>query len=89
MSIEKGSEVASLLLKYDDIHPVVKDVIIKQQQAIFFLRKAQMEQASVIAQLVDNLSTLVNANDAMLKKYKKVIDNNSKSLSHDEELSGV
>ena len=37
MDIEKGSEVASLLLKHDDIHPVIKDVIIKQQQAIFFL----------------------------------------------------
>lgn len=89
MGIEKGSEVASLLLKHDNIHPVVKDVIIKQQQAIFFLRKTQMEQAALIEQIINHLATLVNANDAMLKKYKKVIDDNNKALSRDEELSGV
>ena len=87
MSIEKGSELAGLLMKYNDIHPVVKDTLIKQQQQIFFLRKTQMEQAQLLEQLVDNLASLVNANDAMLKKYKKVIDDNQKSLKNDETLS--
>lgn len=87
MSIEKGSELAGLLMKHNDIHPVVKDTLIKQQQQIFFLRKTQMEQAQLLEQLVDNLASLVNANDAMLKKYKKVIDNNQKSLKNDEALS--
>lgn len=87
MSIEKGSELAGLLMKHNDIHPVVKDTLIKQQQQIFFLRKTQIEQAQLLEQLVDNLASLVNANDAMLKKYKKVIDNNQKSLKNDEALS--
>lgn len=87
MSIEKGSELAGLLMKHNDIHPVVKDTLIKQQQQIFFLRKTQMEQAQLLEQLVDNLASLVNANDAMLKKYKKVIDDNQKSLKNDEALS--
>lgn len=85
--IEKGSELAGLLMKHNDIHPVVKDALIRQQQEIFFLRKSQMEQATVISNLVDNIVTVVNANEAMLKKYKKVIDQNEKSLKHDEELS--
>ena len=85
--IEKGSELAGRLMKDDSIHPLVKDTLIKQQQEIFFLRKSQMEQAQVIEQLVDNLATVINANDAMLKQYKKVIDNNSKALRNDEALS--
>lgn len=85
--IEKGSELAGLLMKHNDIHPVVKDTLIKQQQEIFFLRKAQMEQATVISNLVDNIAVLINANDAMLKKYKKVIDSNEKALKNDEALS--
>jgi len=87
MSIEKGSELAGLLMKHNDIHPVIRDTLIKQQQQIFFLRKTQIEQAQLLEQLVDNLASLVNANDAMLKKYKKVIDNNQKSLKNDEALS--
>lgn len=85
--IEKGSELAGRLMKDDSIHPLVKDTLIKQQQEIFFLRKSQMEQAQVIEQLVDNLATVINANDAMLKQYKKVIDGNSKALRNDETLS--
>lgn len=87
MSIEKGSELAGRLMKDDSIHPLIKDTLIKQQQEIFFLRKSQIEQAQVIEQLVDNLATVINANDAMLKQYKKVIDNNSKALRNDETLS--
>lgn len=85
--IEKGSELAGRLMKDDSINPLVKDTLIKQQQEIFFLRKSQMEQAQVIEQLVDNLATVINANDAMLKQYKKVIDGNSKALRNDETLS--
>lgn len=85
--IEKGSELASVLMKHNDIHPIVKDTLIKQQQQIFFLRKAQTEQAQLINMLTDHIATLVNANDAMLKKYKKVIDQNEKALKNDATLS--
>lgn len=85
--IEKGSELAGRLMKDDSVHPLIKDTLIKQQQEIFFLRKTQMEQAQVIEQLIDNLATVINANDAMLKQYKKVIDGNSKALRNDETLS--
>lgn len=85
--IEKGSELAGRLMKDNSVHPLVKDTLIKQQQEIFFLRKSQMEQAQVIEQLVDNLATVINANDVMLKQYKKVIDGNSKALRNDETLS--
>ena len=85
--IEKGSELAGVLMKHSDIHPVVKDTLIRQQQQIFFLRKSQIEQAQLINMLTEHIATLVNANDAMLKKYRKVIDQNEKSLQNDAELS--
>lgn len=87
MSIEKGSELAGRLMKDSDIHPLIKDTLIKQQQDIFFLRKAQIEQAQLIDMLANHIATLVNANDAMLKKYKNIIDNNTKALKNDEILS--
>lgn len=87
MSIEKGSELAGRLMKCDDIHPMIKETLIKQQQEIFFLRKTQIEQAQLIEMLINNMATLVNANDAMLNKYKKVINNNTKALKNDETLN--
>lgn len=83
--MEKGSELAGKLMKITDIHPLIKDILIQQQQDIFFLRKQLIEQSQVISQLVDNFAVMVNANDAMLKQYKTVIDKNSKALSRDEE----
>lgn len=87
MAIEKGSELAGRLMKDDNIHPLIKDTLIKQQQDIFFLRKSQIEQAQLIDMLANYIATLVNANDAMLKKYKNIIDNNTKALKNDETLS--
>ena len=82
--MEKGSELAGRLMKISDIHPIIKETFITQQQDIFFLRKMQIEQSQVIEQLVDHIATLVNVNDAMLKKYKNVINKNEKSLRNDE-----
>lgn len=82
--MEKGSELAGRLMKINDIHPVIKETLITQQQDIFFLRKMQIEQSQVIEQLVDHIATLVNVNDAMLKKYKNIINKNEKSLRNDE-----
>lgn len=87
MTIEKGSELAGRLMKNNDIHPLIRETLIKQQQDIFFLRKSQIEQAQLIDMLANYIATLVNANDAMLKKYKNIIDNNTKALKNDETLS--
>lgn len=83
--MEKGSELAAKLMKVNDIHPIVKDTLITQQQDIFFLRKQLIEQAQMISSLVDNFASLVNANDAMLRQYKQIIDKNKTSLKRDEE----
>lgn len=85
--MEKGSELAGRLLKINDIHPIIKDTLIKQQQDIFFLRKEQITMAQVIEDLVNNMATLVNANDAMLRQYQDVIGKSKNSMLRDEELS--
>lgn len=84
--MEKGSELAGKLMKISDLHPVVRETLIIQQQDIFFLRKQLIEQAQVIEQLTDNFLSLVNANDAMLKQYKNIISKNGTALKRDEEL---
>lgn len=85
--MEKGSELAGRLLKINDIHPIIKDTLVKQQQDIFFLRKEQITMAQVIEDLVNNMATLVNANDAMLRQYQDVISKSKNSMLRDEELS--
>lgn len=85
--MEKGSELAGRLLKINDIHPIIKDTLVKQQQDIFFLRKEQITMAQVIEDLVNNMATLVNANDAMLRQYQDVIGKTKNSMLRDEELS--
>lgn len=83
--MEKGSELAAKLMKINDIHPLVKDTLIMQQQDIFFLRKQLIEQAQTISNLIDNFASMVNANDAMLRQYKQVIDKNGSALKKDLE----
>lgn len=83
--MEKGSELAAKLMKVNDIHPLIKDTLITQQQDIFFLRKQLIEQAQTISELIDNFASMVNANDAMLRQYKQIIDKNKTSLRRDEE----
>lgn len=83
--MEKGSELAAKLMKINDIHPLIRDTLITQQQDIFFLRKQLIEQAQTISELIDNFASMVNANDAMLRQYKQIIDKNKTSLKRDEE----
>lgn len=85
--MQKGTELAGKLLKVNDIHPLLKDIIVQQQQDIFFLRKEQITMAQVIEDLVNNFATIVNANDAMLRQYKTVIDRSKSALINDERLS--
>lgn len=85
--MEKGSELAGRLLKINDIHPIIKDTLISQQQDIFFLRKKLMELTMTITALVDSYNVLVNANDAMMNEEKRRMRENYNSLAKDEELS--
>lgn len=85
--MEKGSELAGRLLKINDIHPIIKDTLISQQQDIFFLRKKLMELTMTITSLIDSYSVLVNANDAMMNEEKRRMRENYNSLAKDEELS--
>lgn len=82
--MEKGSELAGKLMKVD-IHPLVKQTLITQQQDIFFLRKQLIEQSQIISSLIDNFASLVNANDAMLKEQRKIMQKNGTALKRDEE----
>ena len=83
--MDKGSELAGKLMKVTDIHPIIRETLIMQQQDIFYLRKQLIEQAQVIEQMIDNFATLMNANDAMLKQYKSIISKNNNALKKDEE----
>ena len=85
--MEKGSELAGRLLKINDIHPIIKDTLISQQQDIFFLRKKLMELTMTLTTLIDSYSILVNANDAMMNEEKRRMRENYNSLTKDEELS--
>lgn len=82
--MEKGSELSAKLMKID-IHPILRDTLVSQQADIFFLRKQLMEQSQLIENIIDNLAVLVDANTAMLEKYKKIINKNGRALKHDEE----
>ena len=69
--IEKGSELQAKLLKDDSLSPNVKEILIKQQQDIFFLRKTQLEQATIIDQLIDSLTTVMNCNASLLEETER------------------
>ena len=81
--IEKGSELQARLLKDDSLSPNVKEILIKQQQDIFFLRKTQLEQATIIDQLIDSLTTVMNCNAYLLEEQKKRAEQNQKAMKND------
>ena len=82
--VEKGSEVLGKILKNNDINTEVKDILVKQQQDIFWLRKELLGLSQTIDQIVDNLYVLANANDAMLKNQKELMERSTtKSIQND------
>ena len=81
--IEKGSELQARLLKDDSLSPNVKEILIKQQQDIFVLRKTQLEQATIIDQLIDSLTTVMNCNASLLEEQKKRAEQNQKAMKND------
>lgn len=81
--IEKGSELQARLLKDDSLSPNVKEVLVKQQQDIFFLRKTQLEQATIIDQLIDSLTTVMSCNASLLEEQKKRAEQNQKAMKND------
>lgn len=85
--MQKGTELAGKLLKINDIHPLLKDIIVQQQQDIFFLRKEQITLAQIIEDLVNNYATMVNANDAMLRQYQSIIKRTKNEMITDNDLS--
>ena len=78
MYIEKGSEVLGKVLNNNDIPTEVKDILTKQQQDIFFLRKSLLEISQTLDAIVNNLYILANANDAMLKQQKEIFNKTTK-----------
>ena len=83
--IEKGSEVLGKVLNNNDIPIEVKDILTKQQQDIFWLRKELLGLSQTIDQIVDNLYVLANANDAMLKQQQKIMNKTTKNIQQDIE----
>lgn len=83
--IEKGSEVLGKVLNNNDIPREVKDILTKQQQDIFWLRKELLGLSQTIDQIVDNLYVLANANDAMLKQQQKIMNKTTKNIQQDME----
>lgn len=81
--IEKGSELQARLLKDESLSPNIKEVLVKQQQDIFFLRKTQLEQATIIDQLIDSLTTVMNCNASLLEEQKKRAEQNQKAMKND------
>lgn len=82
--MEKGSELLGKILNNNDIPTSIKDIFVKQQQDIFFLRKHLLQLSQTVDNIVDNLVLLANANDAMLKKQKEIFDNQTtKALTND------
>lgn len=83
--IEKGSEVLGKVLNNNDIPREVKDILTKQQQDIFWLRKELLGLSQTLDQIVDNLYVLANANDAMLKQQQKIMNKTTKNIQQDIE----
>ena len=74
--VEKGSEVLGKILNNNDIPTEVKD--------IFWLRKELLGLSQTLDSVVDNLFVLANANDAMLKQQKKLMERTTtKSIQND------
>ena len=85
MYIEKGSEVLGKVLNNNDIPTELKDILTKQQQDIFWLRKELLGLSQTLDQIVDNLYLLANANDAMLKQQQKIMNKTTKNIQQDIE----
>ena len=82
--VEKGSEVLGKILNNHDIPTEVKDILVKQQQDIFWLRKELLGLSQTLDSVVDNLYILANANDAMLKQQKELMERSTtKSIKND------
>ena len=81
--IEKGSDLLGKILNDNDIPTKIKDILVKQQQDIFFLRKSLLELSQTVDAVVDNIYLLANANDAMLKQQKEIMNETTKSLQND------
>lgn len=80
--MEKGTELSAKLLKID-MNPVVRDVLIQQQQDIFFLRKEQIQAAQVIAQLSDIVMNLSSANYNIIKDIQELAHKGKAALEND------
>lgn len=78
----KGTELTAQLMKID-IHPVVKDVLIQQQQDIFFLRKEQLEAAKVIEMLSSIVEGLSIASAGVINDLKKEAKKHKSAMEHD------
>lgn len=82
--VEKGSEVLGKILNNNDIPTEIKDILVKQQQDIFWLRKELLGLSQTLDSVVDNLFILANANDAMLKQQKELMEKSTtKSIQND------
>lgn len=82
--VEKGSEVLGKILNNHDIPIEIKDILVKQQQDIFWLRKELLGLSQTLDSVVDNLFILANANDAMLKQQKELMERTTtKSIQND------
>lgn len=80
----KGSEVA-FKLKDIDCHPKLKDVIVEQQQEIYFLRNQLTELASMFNMMVDEMTKITNGVNNLGLEFQKQSKGVAKALKHDEE----
>ncbi len=75
----KGSEI-TFKLNNVDCDPKLKEIIIQQQQDIFFLRKELITLATNFDKLVDQMTVLSTASEA----FGRQLQNVSKHLKNDE-----
>lgn len=80
----KGSEVA-FKLKDVDCHPKLKEVIIEQQEEIYFLNKQLTELASMFNMMVDEMTNITNGVNNLGLEFQKQSKSVSKALKHNEE----
>lgn len=80
----KGSEV-SFKLKDVDCHPKLKEVIVEQQQEIYFLKNQLTELASMFNMMVDEMTNITNGVNNLGLEFQKQSKGVAKALKHDED----
>lgn len=90
-SIQSGRELKEKLLlttDSDEVMRLMKELVVKQQQDLYFLNKQFTELSLLVDQLVDEMVKVVSTNGAVINKLSPILkqmSENKVKISKDNE----